>query len=305
MSGGRRAPATRGSATGLRAPGPCRGRSGGFRGAARRAGFTLIEILVTLAVAGVLGMAILTLVLGQNRFYAHSDDAIYAQQSLRAAMDLMASELRMASPEDLIVATADSVSVRFDLVRSIVCDSTDADEATLFVFDSVGNANLPAAFRGTAYSGAYDSTFAYADGWTGTVTTTGAAPKADCTSRGAPSDGESAAYRRVTGWQAAFGGDVPDRGSMVRVYGRLTYRFADSGFGAGIAVWRNDQELVSPFEEGPVFHYVMADGTVQSTVALGDLANVRAIRIAVTARGDGINRFNVRRPIDYEVPLRN
>lgn len=280
---------------------PCSPPAGG-RG--RAAGFTIVELLVTLTVAGVLGMAILALVLGQNRFYGQSDDVIYAQQSLRAAMDLMASELRMAGPADVLAAAPDSVAIRFDLVRAVVCDSTAADETTLFVYDSVSNANLPAGFRGTAYSGPYDSAFVYADGWTGVATVGGSGAKSDCTDRGAPSDGESWAYRRVTGWQGEFG-DVPDRGSLVRVYGRLTYRLGDSGFGTGIAVWRNSQELVSPFEDGGRFRYLLDDGTLATTVSGGDLDRIRAIRIEVTAVGDGMNRFDVRRPIDYEVPLRN
>lgn len=284
----------------VRAARPGRGPVGGFA----VVGFTIVELMVTLTVAGVLGMAILALVLGQNRFYGHSDDVIYAQQSLRAAMDLMASELRMAGPGDVLAATPDSVSMRFDLVRAVVCDSTAADETTLFVYDSVSNANLPAGFRGTAYSDPYDSAFVYGDGWTGTSTVGSAGAKTDCTDRGAPSDGESWAYRRVTGWPGEFG-DVPNRGSLVRVYGRLTYRLGASGFSPGMAVWRNSQELVSPFEEGGRFRYVLDDGSVQTTVSAADLDRIRAIRIEVTAVGDGTNRFDVRRPIDYEVPLRN
>ncbi len=101
-----------------------------------RAGFTLVETLITLVVAGVLGVAILTLILGQNRFYEHSDDAIYAQQTIRAAMDLMSSELRMISPTDLLAAEEDSLAARFDLVRGVVCDTLSSDDVYLFVYDS-------------------------------------------------------------------------------------------------------------------------------------------------------------------------
>ncbi|MFQ5689648.1 MAG: PilW family protein [Gemmatimonadota bacterium] len=281
-----------------------RGPTATAAGHRRTGGFTLLEALVSVIVAGLLGTATLTLLRGQNRFYGYTDDAVYAQQNLRAATDLLASELRMAAPTDLLAATPDSVSVRFDLVRAVVCDSTAPDEATLFVYDSVTNANLP-SFRGTAFSGPYDSAFAYADGWAGNVTETGGAPRTDCVARGAPGGASSGAYRRVVGWQARFGGDVPDRGSLVRVYGRLTYRFAPSSFGSGLAIWRNNQELVSPFVSGARFQYVLNDGSVTGTVAPSAFAAVRTLRLTATARGDGANRSGVQRSISFDVPLRN
>ncbi|MFQ5679767.1 MAG: PilW family protein [Gemmatimonadota bacterium] len=268
-----------------------------------KGGFTLVELIIAITVATVLGAGILGLLLGQNRFYGETDDAIYAEQSIRAAMDLMAAEMRMASPSDLTAAAADSVSARFDLVRSVVCDVTGGDQADLFVYDTVSNANLPASFRGAATSGPYDSAFVYADGWTGTVSVSAAA-KTTCVNNGSPSLTDNTRYRRVTGWAAGFG-SVPARGSIVRTYGRLTYRFAASGLGSGQAVWRNAQELVSPFDTGARFRYEMADGTIQNSVVSAQLDQVRMIHIEATAIGDGANRYDVKRDIAYVVPLRN
>lgn len=268
----------------------------------RRAGFTLVEVLIAITVATVLGAGILALVLGQNKFYAQNDDAIYAEQSLRAALDLMASELRMASPADLLAAEADSVSVRFDLVRAVVCE-IDGSDVDLFVYDSVSNANLPAGFRGTAVSDPYEEDFDYAPGYDGSGAASGTA-QTNCEDRGSPVGEPARAYRRATSWPGALAA-ATDTGSVVRVYGRLTYRFDDSGFGSGLAVWRNTQELVSPFDEDARFQYVMDDGTVQDAVAPADFADVRMIRIDVTATGDGANRYDVEREIQFDVPLRN
>lgn len=272
-----------------------------------RAGFTLVETLITLVVAGVLGVAILTLILGQNRFYEHSDDAIYAQQTIRAAMDLMSSELRMISPTDLRAAEEDSLAARFDLVRGVVCDTVGTDEAYLFVYDSVENANLPSDFRGTAFSGPYQSTFEYGDGWTGSTDAPNAVAEATCVANGSPVSVIPAnVYREVSGWTGhPETGEAPERGSLVRFYGELSYSLASSSFGSGLAVWRNDQELVSPFETGGSFEYVMADGSVQSSVGSSDFDQVRVIRIDLTAVGEDVNRYGVERQIEYEIPLRN
>lgn len=273
-------------------------------GRASRAGFTLVEVLIAITVASILGAGILALVLGQNRFYGHNDDAIYAEQSLRAAMDLMASELRMASPSDLLAAEPESVSVRFDLIRAVVCDIDGSGSADLFVYDSVTNANLPGGFRGTAISDPFEEDFEYDDGFDATGSQDADAED-DCEDNGSPVDEPSSRYRTATGWGAASFATAVDTGFIVRVYGRLTYRFAESGFGSGVAVWRNTQELVSPFDEGARFQYVMDDGSVQSAVADTDFEDVRMIRIEVTATGDGPNRYDVERDIDYDVPLRN
>lgn len=268
----------------------------------RRAGFTLVEVLIAITVATVLGAGILALVLGQNRFYGHNDDAIYAEQSLRAALDLMASELRMASPDDIMEAESDRVSVRFDLMRGVVCE-TDGSRVDFFVYDSVSNANLPAGFRGTAVSDPYTVEFDYDDTFDASGALNSGA-KSSCEKQGAPAGEPPRKYRRVDAWPGALAA-ATDTGSVVRVYGRLTYRFDDSGFGSGLAVWRNTQELVSPFDEDARFQYVMDGGTVQDAVAPADFADVRMIRIDVTATGDGANRYDVEREIQFDVPLRN
>lgn len=267
-------------------------------------GFTLVEVLIAIVVAGVLGASLMGLVLGQQRFYGHSDDAILAQQNTRAALDLMAAELRMASPTDLIVAQTDSVSVRFDILRGVSCDTLTADQAIVFVYDSVGSANLPAGFRGTAYSGAYDSTWVYADGFTPSVNSTGGTNATYCQARGAPASPPASSFRQTSGWTGSFASGPP-RGATIRWYGRLDYWFGPSTSTSGEAIWRNNQELVTPFEAGARFQYVMDDGSVQSSVAAGQLANVRQIRVQVAALGDGSNRWGVRRPITYDIPLRN
>lgn len=276
----------------------------GVRG---RAGFTLVEMLITLTVAGVLGAAILSLVLGQSRFYGQSDDTIYAQQSLRAAMDLMASELRMASPRDLMAAEQDSVRIRFDLRRGVVCQlQPSGNEAFVYIYDRVDNANLPSGFRGAAISGPYEAAWHYADNWTPSENEVAYGAAANtCKSYGAPDSEPQQRFHRIAGFSTAGFPEPPDRGHLLRFYGGLTYRFDASSFGEGVAVWRNNQELVSPFEEGASFSYVMEGGLVLPAVPDTDLLDVRAIRIEVAAKPDGANRYDVSRAISYDVPLRN
>lgn len=273
-------------------------------GVAAHEGFTLTEVLIAIVIMSILGGGMIAIMRQMGSFYRHNEDAVYAMQTIRASTELMASELRMASPDDLLYATPDSVAVRFNVVSGVVCDSTAADEATLYVYDRVLNASVGGSFVGIAFSGPYDSAYVYADGWNPSPSAIGSGPKTICTSLGAPSTFPAADYMTIGGWAAQFG-DVPDRGSLMRGYVQLRYRFAPSALGAGTALWRDAQELVSPLSSGAAFSYLMVGGGVQSTVASADLDDVRAVRFTAQAVGDGPNEFNVQRDITFDIPLRN
>ncbi|MEX1300762.1 MAG: fibronectin type III domain-containing protein [Desulfotignum sp.] len=59
-------------------------------------GFTLIEILVTLAITGILVTAIYRFFIGQHHAYTVQDQVIEMEQNARAAMDMIRRDLRMA-----------------------------------------------------------------------------------------------------------------------------------------------------------------------------------------------------------------
>lgn len=270
-----------------------------------QAGFSLVEALITLVISGVLATALISLLLGQSRFYERTDAQIYAEQSLRGSMDLVSTELRMGSGADLIAAEPDSVALRYDLVRAVVCDSTGSDAVAAFALDRITDANLAAGFSGTAVSDPYQEPFQFADGWLPTESSTGATPKSTCVAVGAPSGLPDDDYVVLTGWTSQYGAK-PDPGSVIRVYGRLTYRFAPSTFFATrTALWRGSQELIGPLENEASFSYVMEDGSVLSSVSGTDLEDVVAVRLTATALGDGPNRYDVARPMEFDVPFRN
>lgn len=275
-----------------------------LREARRQVGFTLVEVLVAVAAAGALGAAMAALVHEQHEFLTRGEDGLLARQNVRATAELMASELRGAAPGDLLVASEDSVVLRFDLLRAVVCAALPTGEVDLFVYDSVASANVPARFRGTALSGPYEPDYRYADGHTPAWAVSGQA-RSSCRANGADPEGTAHArhFRRAGGWQASFG-TTPVRGSMLRWYGRLTYGMRPSGTHAGLeGIWRNGQEFVTPFEPAARFRYVLEDGSVRSDVLPHELPDVREIRIEVTAVGE--TPLTPRRPMTHSVPLRN
>lgn len=272
-------------------------------------GFTIVEMLIALVMAGVLAGGVVSLLRHQSDFYGQNDDTIYAEQTARGTAELMASELRMASPEDIEVAAADSVAVRFDVLRAVVCGSSGSTVYT-YVFDEPASVNLPSG-RGTTYFNTDSVRYYYDDGFDGSgtaATSTSAASYVSCTSAngGVPQSADLSRYRAVDWSGSSFAGPaVPPVGSVVRVYGNLSYSFGPSSFSSGTALWRNDQELVAPFDGNATFDYVMADGSVQSSVSSTSFGDIRAIRVDATAIGSGSNRYDVARDLSFDVSLRN
>ena len=59
-------------------------------------GFTLVELMITLAMTGIIVVAIYSAYNVQQRTYYTQDQVIEVQQNLRAALDVMVREIRMA-----------------------------------------------------------------------------------------------------------------------------------------------------------------------------------------------------------------
>lgn len=266
-------------------------------------GFTLVEMLVALAVASLIGSLLIGILASQSRFHLHNEDAVHASQLARALADGMGAEVRGAGPGDLLVAAPDTVSLRFDVLRAVVCD-TAGGEADLFAFDSVTATNLRASWRGTALSGPYSEDWVYRDDFA-PVANISAAAEATCRAAGAdPANrAPSRSFRRSSGWTGGFGA-TPAPGSLARVYGRLTYSIRPSSSDPGTSsVRRNGQEFASPLEHGATFEYGLDDGTIQGSVAPGDLPRVRRIRFI--GKAVGRNGRTGGRRIVYVIPLRH
>ncbi|WP_028582739.1 prepilin-type N-terminal cleavage/methylation domain-containing protein [Desulfogranum japonicum] len=63
-------------------------------------GFTLVELMITLAISGIIIGAIYGAYIAQQRTYLAQEDVAEMQQNIRAAMYIMANELRMAGYDE-------------------------------------------------------------------------------------------------------------------------------------------------------------------------------------------------------------
>lgn len=245
------------------------------------------------------GGSVTLLLLRQSRFYRVNDDTVFAERSLRATVDLLARELRGAAPRDLVAAAAESVTVRADLHRGVVC-AVQGREVTWYAYASPP-ANLSGR-RGTAAAGPYDSVAVHDDGWDGYGSTASVAEREACVDGGSPADAAPSDYRTVVWTGTSL--SVPERGARVRVVAPLTYRIAPSSFGSGLAVWREGQELSAPFASGR-FGYLLDDGSERTSLASLELDEVRRVRVELVATGGEPARSAVERRLVLDVVLRN
>lgn len=99
--------------------------SGAPRGT--RAGFTIIDLLVSLVLVVGLGAVMSAMWVGQLRAFARSKEASYAQRDLRMGLSLLPMDLRAASVQlaDLRSMTDSAIRLRATIGSSIACARPD------------------------------------------------------------------------------------------------------------------------------------------------------------------------------------
>jgi len=99
----------------------------------RQKGFTLIELMVVLVISSVVMAAIYNIFLSQQRAYVGQEFTSETQQNFRAAVNLMAREIRLAGhSDDYITLPTDNNC----LVEPGICDTSDATHLAFTYIDT-------------------------------------------------------------------------------------------------------------------------------------------------------------------------
>ena len=111
----------------------------------KRSGFTLVEILVALALAGLVSAAVYNVYISQNKSYVVQDRVAEMQQNLRAAMYMMKREIRMAGYDPsgadnlgFVTALADDDPDKDDDAKKATTD----DNRVAFTIDDDGDGTI-------------------------------------------------------------------------------------------------------------------------------------------------------------------
>jgi len=99
----------------------------------RRAGFTLVELIITMVLVSFVAGAIVKLLLRQQRFYNSTTDLIQTRQQIRQAAAMLPSDLRGISSvgNDIYAMSDSSLDFRGVFGTSIVCTNSGGKLSTV------------------------------------------------------------------------------------------------------------------------------------------------------------------------------
>jgi prepilin-type N-terminal cleavage/methylation domain-containing protein len=259
-----------------------------------RRGFTLAELLVTMVILGVIGAALVRLILVQARFSEGQMALRDARSVSRNAMNIMLTDLRMVQDYDgLIVASKDSVTVRMPIAFGLLCATAPQVTMALVPVDSA--LSSLGVYAGWAYRDSVSGIYKYSvaanpapinsipNGLLSTCTDSLVGPGILPITVGGRST------RMITVPDAPNG--TPNAGWPVFIYQRVTYAFDSSkAFPGRRGLFRRlktasgtpiSDEIVAPFDTSAKFRfYVLNQDTAQSAVP-ASLNDVRGLQLVL------------------------
>lgn len=105
-----------------------------------RPGWSLVEVVIVVALLGLIGAAVASVLLHQQRFAGDTADLLDARNGVRDAIEVMSADIRGSSPADTIRLMADSAVEFFASVgTSIVCRASSPTTLVLAGESADGN----------------------------------------------------------------------------------------------------------------------------------------------------------------------
>lgn len=256
----------------------------------KQPGFTIVELLITIAIGTLIILALHQVLQLQTQSIRAQTAQISVQQANRATLGVLSGELREvdAAAGDLLLATTDSLKVRVVRKLGLVC-APDTVNARLNVW-SVGDAF--AAGDSVAVFADVDTMAATDDVWrTGRITGVDTLLTIlNCPSK--TLGDQSTTRRRLTFGSTAQVSGV-HRGAIVRAYSHLTYGIysVDGAWVIGRREAASDVlpligPVRAPADGGLRFTYYDTLGAIISPSTATQRAAVRRIAIKVRAVND-------------------
>ena len=273
-----------------------------------RRGFSLVEMIIVLVLAGIVSTAAFGMFTTQNRMNAAMTALGESQESARSAVQLAAGELRSASGGSLITARADRLVVRVPLVVGMVCGIINANMSAVFF---PLNGSPPLDFRTDI--DAFDVRSEYGT-WSVHMQPrasdhfNGRASRQPCIDAGGGTAGTDDDYATMRV------GNGATLGSAVRLFREISYYFSTSTLDTSRrAFYRSAQgeqiELAQGFSDDTRFEYLVSGDTAwQTTVASNRLEDVTAVRLVAEVVGEGASGSvtqNATFSLSREIQLRN
>lgn len=277
-----------------------------------RRGLTLVELLIAIVVAAILGAGIISLMLSSNRFDELTESQRSARRVSRAAINALATDLRMVDPSwGIEAASGSSITVRVPYAAGVICSSTATTQViALLPVDSV-------AFAAPGYSGFAVRSGSSTDLFSGGTVTESASWPAACTTAGVVQIAGTAAApnartRAITITLPGAGVGTPfSEGDGVMLYRRTRFYFgasAQTGLTGRTGLWRHvlngggaAEELAAPFDPSAAFAFYVNDAATSTATAPAALATLTGVELILPGESDRTPR---QRAAPAEAPLR-
>lgn len=295
--------------------------------AARRAGFTLLEVMTAMILTAVVLMSVVSLLLSQVRYVSQINGDVHALDQVNAAQGMLAAEFATLTRGSVQFAGADSVAVYLPLSWGIVCGPLDrhlkssslinkktktgatsptvSNTAALTLEADPSDLGSPTPDGFALSPGGATYTYYSVPSWSTMGLVRSDTTAASACMRSAPSSktvkidpkkallapvvtttilGPIDEYASSTGLKTVVG-DMPDERTLMLTYLRVSYFFRNDG--SGRSLYRSSKagtaKLAGPFTSSAQFAYRLADGSSSTSIAAGNLPNIRAIRPTLAA----------------------
>lgn len=286
-----------------------------------RAGFSLVELLISIVLIGIIGAAVTRLLLSESRLFNIQKARREARAVSRSSTNVLFSDLRMvnhggSAPGSLLIASPETLKVRVPYAFGIVCAVGSATTVSMLAADSMVRAS--ASYAGYAWRSRPTSSYTYVP-LGGLTAPASAANPSLCLSNA------TVRVDTVNGrtWQPldllppAVGAQP---GAPVFLYQEVMYWFAPSAAYAQagrLGLWRqatggNPEELVAPFDASSGFKFYRrgvdsADVVTATAASVPPLDSIVGVAIALNGASptSTITKAPVKTKVTTSVFFRN
>jgi prepilin-type N-terminal cleavage/methylation domain-containing protein len=265
-------------------------------------GFTLIEILITMAIMGVVLSAVYSVYLTHQKSAYTQEEVVEVQQNLRIAMDSISKDVRMAgmlvpsSANAVNAATANSITINTASARgvysridasittvvgssTVTCKVETMEDVDIF---KANQGNLLRIIRPVDGSRLFDTTFSFSE-----------PTETDRTNRQLNLQSTSGPFTTE---------EVIKRGDMIVMTATVPpasdtvgYAIVNGGTVVNSVTCPANQQCITRIANGAAeiiasnisnlaFNYILDDYTETNTPASAELSQIRAVRVTITGR---------------------
>ena len=252
----------------------------------RRAGVTLVELLIGMVMSAFLGTMMVSLLLTSTRFNDRVEAGREARGTARTPLNLLTTELRMVNAETgVLAADSATITVRVPFMLGLACAVTPgASGVVTAAFLPVDATMLDASLGYTGFAlRQFDGSYAYSSSSSAIPTST--SPSASCTgvSVALPSGSR---FGTLLGPVAA----AASPGTPVMLYRTVRYQFAPSTITPGrTALWRHSltaagvinasEEVAAPFDSTSGFRFFILNQRLASDTLPTSLGDLRGVEV--------------------------